>query len=158
MSRGQFAGVLQETNSPAFEVADNLYNVCLQNGGVNPAVALAFFYRLSRCGTSYADPAKVQNRNWGEIAGDGQGVGGVQAYPSWEQGLIDWCRISANVLGVEGLTTLSAVAPRLQPAGAADPAGFARSVSELITQWKAHFDTFGFVLAERGFGDWHPVR
>jgi N-acetyl-anhydromuramyl-L-alanine amidase AmpD len=143
MSRAQFADVLRQNNSPALPEADALYDVCV-NSGVNPAVALAFFVRISRAGTGYANPAKANNHNWGEIAGDGTGVGGVQAYPTWRDGLTDWIRVIAGVYGGQGFATLSTVLPRYRPAGTTDPDGMARAISDLVTAWKQQFDPFGF--------------
>jgi hypothetical protein len=145
MSRSQFAAVLGQYNSPALAEADALYSIAVANG-VNPAVALAFFVQISAAGTRYANPAKASNHNWGEITGDGGGVGGAQAYPSWQQGLIDWIRVVANVYGSQGLTTLSTVVPRYRPGGTNDPAGFARDAGQLISTWKSQFDQFGFTV------------
>jgi hypothetical protein len=145
MSRGQFAAVLQQYNSPARPDADALYDLCVTNG-VNPAVALAFFVQISRAGTGYANPAKAANHNWGEIAGDGSGAGGVQAYPSWQQGLLDWIRVIAGMYGSQGLTTLSTVLPRYRPGGTTDPAGYARTLSAMIQGWKAEYDQFAYSI------------
>ena len=75
MSRGQFSAVLRAAGSPALAESTALYDLAVANG-VNPAVALAFFVKISAAGTGYANPAKAGNHNWGEIAGDGHGIGG----------------------------------------------------------------------------------
>jgi hypothetical protein len=147
MSRGQFADVLRAAGSPALPESDALYDLALANG-VNPAVALAFFVKISRAGTGYANPAKADNHNWGEIAGSGNGVGGVQAYPTWLDGLRDWIHVVADIYGGEGRTTLSTVVPRYRPGGTTDPDGYAHALSDLIAGWKQAFDQFGFVRGQ----------
>ena len=144
MSRSQFSGVLSAADSPALAEADSLYDLAVANG-VNPALALAFFVKISAAGTGYGNPAKADNHNWGEITGDGHGIGGVQAYPNWVDGLRDWIRVVVGIYGGAGLTTLSAVVPRYRPGGTSDPAGYARALSELIQSWQREFNRFGFV-------------
>jgi len=143
MSRSQFTQLLTIYNSPALPEAEALYSACVA-AGVNPAIALAFFVKISGAGTAYTNPAKANNHNWGEIAGNGSGIGGVQGYTTWQEGLLDWIRVVAELYGSQGLTTLSTVLPRYRPGGTSDPEGYARAISGLVSTWKTQFDPFGF--------------
>ena len=134
MTKARFTEVLSGFGSPAMPEGDALYDLAASRG-INPAVALAFFVRLSRCGTGYANPDKRDNRNWGEIVGDGAGVDGMAAYPSWLVGLGAWCGIMDRY-GNEGQTTLLQVVRRYQPGGTQDPDAYAQDLAGLIDGWK----------------------
>ncbi|MGI8588146.1 MAG: N-acetylmuramoyl-L-alanine amidase [Chloroflexia bacterium] len=135
ISRERFRAVLQDANSPALAEADTLYDLAVANG-VNPAVALAFFVQISRAGTAYANPAKAGNHNWGEVLGDGAGLGGVQAYPSWAEGLRDWIRIVGVIYAGEGMTTVRSVAAHYHPGGTANTASYAQALIDRINAWR----------------------
>ena len=98
---------------------------------MNPAVALAFFVSISRAGTGYANPAKANNHNWGEIAGRRHGRRRGAGLSHLARGLTDWIRVIAGVYGGQGFTTLSTVLPRYRPGGTTDPDGMARAISDL---------------------------
>ncbi len=135
ISRDRFRAVLQDNNSPALAEADTLYDTAVSND-VNPAVALAFFVQISRAGTAYADPAKADNHNWGEVAGDGAGRGGLQAYASWTEGLIDWMRIVAVVYASQGMLTVRSVVAHYHPGSAADTGAYAQALIDRISGWR----------------------
>ena len=150
ITRARFAAVLQQYGSPAAPEADQLYDIAV-TGNVNPAVALAFFVQSSRAGTAYANPAKAGNHNWGEIGGDGQGIGGVQAYPSWSQGLVDWIRVVGGIYSNRGWTTLQAVSAHYHPGAPADPGAYGAALSGLIAGWQDAADS-GTPVAGGGGG------
>ncbi|HMA34387.1 MAG TPA: glucosaminidase domain-containing protein, partial [Chloroflexia bacterium] len=135
ISQAQFVAILQQYGSPAGADAPALYDLAVANK-VDPAVALAFFVMTSRAGTGYQNPAKVANHNWGEIAGNGAGIGGVATYSTWAQGLTAWIRLLVDDYGSQGLNTLSTVLGRYQPAGMSDPASYARALGDLIQIWQ----------------------
>ena len=115
LSRAQFAGVLQQFNSPASGSADNDYTVCTANN-VNPAVALAFFVQTSQCGTAFAR-GSAGDHNWGNLF-DPPDFAQFHHAETWEQGVRDWCvRLVANAQGSWG-PTISTIVPHyfnLQP-------------------------------------------
>jgi hypothetical protein len=134
ISRERFGQVLRDANSPAQFDGDTLYDMSTARV-VNPAVALAFFGKLSRFGTGYANPAKADNHNWGEIVGNAQGVGGMAAYPSWPDGLSAWLDIIDQFHG-EGLSTLGQIVARYRPGGTNDPTAYARELADMIRSWQ----------------------
>ena len=129
-------------DSPADELSDEAYNICLA-WGVNPAVALAFFVHESNVGTK---GAARRTKNWGNLRkGPGQprqvhtGVsGGFGEYASWLVSLNDFCKLLTGPLYVKGgLDTVSKVTPRYAPsADRNNPTSYAALVNELIALWE----------------------
>ena len=143
MSRGQFAEVLQRLGSPAAPNADALYDIALANG-VNPAVALAFFVKISRAGTAYTGDANAAQRNWGNLRDPNSGFTRLLSFPTWEQGLIYWANRLTTVYKSSGWTTLSSIVPRYFSGSGGDPQQIATEISSMIQAWKQIFDQFGF--------------
>jgi hypothetical protein len=132
ISPARFTAVLKEYDSPAFAEADTLYQMAVQNG-IDPAVALAFFVQTSKAGTGYANPAKATNHNWGEVPGDRSGIGGLQAYPSWAEGLQGWIAVMMKYHN-EGVTTLGDVVRRY---GLSNPPAAVQAMGTLLQSWRS---------------------
>ena len=142
MSRAQFAEVLQQFNSPAADSAANDYTICTANK-VNPAVALAFFVKISQCGTAFAR-GSAADHNWGNLF-DPPDFAQFHHAETWEQGVRDWCvRLVANAQSGWG-PAISTIVPHyfnLQPG----PSPILGTISGLIKGWKETFDQQGFVI------------
>jgi len=129
-------------DSPAGELADEAYTICLA-WGLNPAVALAVYVHESQAGTK---GAARRTKNWGNLRkGPGQlrqvhtGVsGGFGEYASWLVSLNDFCKLLTGPLYVKaGLDTVSKVTPRYAPAADRNnPTSYAAFVNELIAHWE----------------------
>src|SRR5262249_17469004 len=110
-----FTQALAAVNSPALQEADGTayYQMCVANN-VDPAVALAFFQQESNCGTV---ARAADRKKWGNLW-DAQ-ANAVATYPSWQEGLRDWCiRLQGPAYLAHGTPTVASIVPIYQPAGA----------------------------------------
>ena len=125
-----FRTTLQNVGSPAFDEVEDCYNVCTDNG-VNPGVALAFFALESSYGTA---EGAVDHKNWGNLSGGGQ----LKTYPTWKDGLTEWCN-HFRIPAYANAQTISQVVPIYQPSSAGGMVeGYNRyitSLHDLIKGW-----------------------
>lgn len=138
ISRDRFRRVLVEMKSPAAAQADELYIICLDYG-LDPGVALAFFYHESKCGT--AGQARF-TKNWGNIRkGQGNAIATVKGwawYGSWAAGLKDWCILIRRLyIGAWHLDRVGPALDRYAPsADHNSPTSYANTVCSLIQKWQ----------------------
>jgi len=87
VSQAAFTAALVAAHSPVLAETDTpvLYGICTANG-VDPAVALAFFGQETAYGTQ---DGAADNKNWGNLWD--HAAGAIGSYPTWQQGLVDWC-------------------------------------------------------------------
>ncbi|MDQ2805690.1 MAG: N-acetylmuramoyl-L-alanine amidase [Chloroflexota bacterium] len=87
ISQAAFTAALVAAHSPVLDETDTpiLYGICTANS-VDPAVALAFFGQETDYGTQ---DGATDNKNWGNLWDHAAGT--IGSYPTWEQGLVDWC-------------------------------------------------------------------
>ncbi len=142
----QFRHVLERARSPAAPHADELYAI-ITGTGLDPAVALAFFAYESTYGTKGVT-ARYQTKNWGNLRvahnptrahGTIRTANGPFAiYPTWQQGLQDWCDlILARYIAAQGLTTVEAAIPVYAPVRDGNaPTAYIATVHRLLTQWQ----------------------
>ena len=142
LSRPQFAQTLARFGSPATPAADALFDICLANG-VNPALALAFFVKISRCGTLFSGGATAEQRNWGGLRDPATNFTQYLTFPSWEQGLVYWCTRLTTVYKANGWTTLSTIVPRYFSGSGSDPQQIASELSALVKGWQDVFNGGG---------------
>jgi hypothetical protein len=143
LSRTQFGDVLRRFGSPAAPAAESCYDICVANG-VNPAVALAFFVKISLCGTVFSGGATADQHNWGNLRDPNSGFTQLLSFPTWEQGLVYWCTRLTTVYKANGWTTLSTFVPRYFSGSGGDPQQIAAELSTMIRAWKEVFDQSGF--------------
>lgn len=140
-----FHEVLVKAGSPAAaeNVDDALYRIPLQHG-LDPAVALAFFFHESSCGTQ---GLAVQTRSWGNQRRSPSGKGVVQTIPgrgpfahfgSWADGLWDWCvLINGAVYRGMGRVTVAQIIPVYAPSLDGNrPARYIEAVIRAVTAWE----------------------
>jgi hypothetical protein len=151
ISRDLFAETLTRFGSPAAPAADDCFNICVANG-VNPAVALAFFIKVSQCGTVYPAGGAPDQHNWGNLRDPNSGFSQLLSFPTWQQGLVYWCTRLTTVYKNNGWTTLSTIVPRYFSGASGDPQSIAAELSSMITAWKAIFDQGGFTPGPPGGG------
>ena len=87
ISQSAFTAALVAVHSPVLGETDTpvLYGICTANG-VDPAVALAFFGQETAYGTQ---EGAADNKNWGNLWD--HAANSIGSYPTWQQGLVDWC-------------------------------------------------------------------
>jgi N-acetyl-anhydromuramyl-L-alanine amidase AmpD len=140
ITQAMFARVLAAKSSPSTADAAALYAIPLRYG-LDPAVALAFFYHESECGTK---GRAVETRNWGNIRrGQGHEASvhdGFARYTSWANALEDWCLLITrdyinplvhNTPGVRA--ALRIYAP---PSDGNAPDAYADVVMALVSKWQ----------------------
>jgi hypothetical protein len=142
ISRDLFAQTLTRFGSPAAPAADDCFNICVANG-VNPAMALAFFIKVSQCGTVYPAGGSPDQHNCGNLRDPNSGFTPLLSFPTWQQGLVYWCTRLTTVYKNNGWTTLSTIVPRYFSGISGDPQSIAAELSTLIAAWKAIFDQGG---------------
>ncbi|HUS15255.1 MAG TPA: N-acetylmuramoyl-L-alanine amidase [Chloroflexia bacterium] len=88
MSQAAFTLALSAAHSPTLDEADAAayYGIC-QSNGIDPTVALALFAQETNFGTQ---DGAGDHKNWANLWDHAAGALGV--YPSWQQGLVDFCR------------------------------------------------------------------
>ena len=141
-----FIEVLLRHNSPAAPYAQALYRICIEQQ-VDPAVALAFFYHESSLGK--AGLCKEYDlKNWGNVRTPEDpdlrksiqipGRGPFCRYPTWEAGLLDWCkRMKGPKYAGSGLHTVEAVVPKYAPSSDGNaPARYIEAVRSLVERWQ----------------------
>lgn len=146
ISRVEFTRVLASVSSPATPWSCELYSALLDEH-VDPAVALAFFYHESQCG-NLGICHDYDTKNWGNVRAPADaslgevvaipGRGNFAKYPTWVNGLRDWClRMKGPTYAGCGLTTVEAVLPKYAPAGDGNsPAEYINAVRGLVAQWQ----------------------
>jgi len=145
ISEAKFRKVLETTMSPAQPVAGELYAICGRMG-IDPAVALAFFAHESTYGRA-GICKDYDTKNWGNVRSlEDPSLGRVIAtrggnfarYPSWEAGLLDWCkRIKGPKYAGCGLTTVETILPKYAPSSDSNsPAKYAQAVRDLVAGWQ----------------------
>ena len=103
-----FAAALTAVNSPALQEtgADTYYQICVAQG-IDPAVALGFFQQESNSGLA---GGAAERRNWGQLWD--RAANAVQTYPTWQEGLNDWCaRLQRSPYIDNGPPTIATVVP-----------------------------------------------
>ncbi len=137
----QFRNTLQYYRSPVISEATDLYNSIL-GFNLDPAVALAFFVRESGAGTAVGycnGQNSLNNKNWGNVRGDEQGVCGFQAYPTWSAGLDHWCRLMVKYYVNRGLNHIEDAIPVYAPASDGnDPREYINTMYNLVFKWKGY--------------------
>jgi len=157
ITQGRFRDVLAANpRSPVTDQADQAYAICRQFG-VNPAVALAFFIKVSLGGTSYGAGGSPDQHNWGNLRDPNSGFTQILSFPTWQQGLVYWCTRLTTVYKNNGWTTLSTIVPRYFSGMSGDPQSIAAELSTMIAAWKAVFDQGGFTPGPPG-GSRNPAR
>lgn len=139
LSLAKFKAVLQSYKSPVIGEADDLY-ATIQNYGLDPAVALAFFVRESGAGTAVGycnGQNSLDNKNWGNVRGDENGVCGFQRFPSWKAGLDAWCRLMIKYYVNRGLDNINKAVPIYAPAADGNDVNeYLTSVYRLVMRWQ----------------------
>lgn len=147
ISEAKFALVLCQHQSPAANDAHHLYQICVSEG-IDPAVALAFFYHESQFGT-VGICKEHDTKNWGNVRTPedpnlGQvvaipGRGNFAKYPSWTNGLLDWCkRMKGPKYAGSGLHTVEAIIPKYAPSSDGNaPTKYIQAVRSLVERWQS---------------------
>jgi hypothetical protein len=134
----KFRSILQSYKSPVVDEAADLYNTIV-NYGFDPGVALAFFVRESGAGTAVGycnGQNSLDNKNWGNVRGDENGVCGFQKFPSWKAGLEAWCRLMTKYYVNKGLNRLEDAVPVYAPAADGNDVGeYLRTMYTLMLRW-----------------------
>lgn len=135
ISKETFHQILSDNNSPVAEVADECYDICV-HFQIDPAVALAFFQQDSDFGTRGAmieGRSTLDNKNWGNRFGDGGGVGGMQQFDTWQDGLEYWCKYYYDEHAWDGRLTVENVVPRYTNGNAVQ---YTAAVNAAIAGWQ----------------------
>jgi len=114
ISKDTFRQVLSDHSSPVASAARECYNICVQFQ-IDPAVALAFFQQDSNFGTegeTIDGHSTLENKNWGNRFGDRSGVGGMQKFDRWRDGLEFWCQHYYDEHAWDGRLTVRDVVSR----------------------------------------------
>ncbi len=140
ISAAQFARVLERYKSPCTPIARECYDI-IAGAGLDPAVALAFFGRESVFGTrGIANELK----NWGNVRAPhraeratGKHPRNYAIYPTWQEGLRDWCdRINERYINERGLDTVEKAVPVYAPSFDGNvPQAYIEHVARLVNQW-----------------------
>ena len=142
ISAGQFSRVLIRYQSPCAPIADECYNIIARTG-LDPAVSLAFFARESVFGTR---GIASETKNWGNVRAPykperaiGRHPRNFAIYPTWQDGLIDWCdRINERYVRDRGLDTVEKAVPVYAPTSDGnEPQVYIDHVNKLINDWMA---------------------
>lgn len=146
ITREIFAYVLTQAQSPATASAEVLYNVFVAEE-IDPAVALAFFYHESVCGT-VGICKEYATMNWGNCRTSHRAalasatvatpLGPFARYPSWENSARDWCaRIKERYIGQRGLATIELALPLYAPRSDGNhPTTYAATIRRLVVKWR----------------------
>jgi hypothetical protein len=143
LSVGQINTILAAYHSPAAGTGQALYSLGVKYG-VNPGVAMAFFWHESTFGTR---GVAVVTRSLGNMrCMDGYSCyrnprddGDYAAFSSWEQGYQAWYElITGPVYAGSGLTTFSQIIPKYAPAGDFnDEQGYINALRHAVSAWSA---------------------
>jgi hypothetical protein len=137
----KFRSVLQSFKSPVTDQAEDLYNT-IQNAGLDPAVALAFFVRESGAGTAVGycnGQNSLDNKNWGNVRGDENGVCGFQKFPTWKAGLEAWCRLMIKYYVNKGLDRLDDAIPVYAPAADGNNVNeYLNTMYSMLLRWQGY--------------------
>ena len=137
----KFRSVLASFRSPVTDQAGDLY-ATIVNSGLDPAVALAFFVRESGAGTAVGycnGQNSLDNKNWGNVRGDENGVCGFQKFPTWQAGLDTWCRLMLKYYVNKGLNHLEDAIPVYAPAADGnDTNEYLTSVYTYVLKWEGY--------------------
>jgi hypothetical protein len=142
ISGAQFNRVLVRYQSPCAPIADECYGIITQ-AGLDPAVALAFFGHESVFGTR---GIASETKNWGNVRApykperaSGRHPRNFAIYPTWQDGLIDWCdRINERYVRERGLDTVEKAVPVYAPTSDGNvPQAYIEHVNRLIGDWMA---------------------
>jgi len=154
ISKAGFCHVLELANSPAAPVAGDIYDMLIDEWGLDPAVALAFFQHES----SYGQKGRaVLTRNWGNIrwvpvseryadynADDWawfvRRPGERNAW-EWYRSADAWGRLIKSVYGDKwGLHTVQGIIKKYAPYDDDnDPYGYSQTVMRQVNDWEKQY-------------------
>ena len=141
ITKGKFREVLQAYGSPVTGQAESLYDV-ITSYDLDPAIALAFFIRESGAGTAvgYCDGQNsLNNLNWGNARGDGNGACGFQRFPSWKAGLEYWCKIMSRDYVNRGLDRMEKAIPVYAPSSDGNNVSeYLDNMYRLVYRWQGY--------------------
>lgn len=129
--------VLAAHDSPVTGYGQEIFDRCVA-GGIDPAIALAFFACESTFGT---DGIAVDTKSWGNIRST-DGSGGFKSYPSYMDGLQDWIGLMNDLYvappeqGGFGFTTADEALTKYAPPSENDTNGYANKVATLVSEWR----------------------
>ena len=134
----RFTRALTTQHSPAAPEAAACYQTCVQFG-LDPAIALAFFWHESQFAT---DPRAIaiRTRNWGNLRNTQgrayQEAEGFAWYHTWQGGLADWCALIKSRYIARGLDTVETAIPVYAPSSDNNkPAAYIAAVRDLVSTW-----------------------
>jgi hypothetical protein len=129
--------VLVTYHSPAAGKGQALYEDGVTYG-IDPVFALAFFLHESTFGTA---GVAQQTRSLGNIrctAGYPTCYAGYRAYPSWEEGFLDWYKLIRTVYVTQWrLTTVEQILPVYAPASENNVGAYIAAVNQAVAIWRA---------------------
>ncbi len=140
ITAAQFSRVLIRYQSPCAPISDECYTIIAQTG-LDPAVSLAFFAHESVFGTR---GIASETKNWGNVRApykperaSGRHPRNFAIYPTWQDGLIDWCdRINERYVNERGLDTVEKAVPVYAPTSDGNqPQAYIDHVNKLIDDW-----------------------
>lgn len=146
ISEAKFELVLNQHQSPAAAEARQLYRICVAEG-IDPAVALAFFYHESSLGKA-GICKEFDLKNWGNVRTPedpklGQSIqipgrGPFCKYATWSMGLLDWCkRMKGPKYAGAGLHTVETIIPKYAPSSDGNaPNSYIKAVRSLVEDWQ----------------------
>ncbi|HEY9787317.1 MAG TPA: C39 family peptidase [Candidatus Obscuribacterales bacterium] len=137
ISAAQINDILAEAGSPVAGQGEQIYSMCVK-AGIDPAIALGFFFAESSAGT---DGLAVQTKSWGNIRDPK--TGGFVSYPSFLDGLQDWLDLMNDLYlapeskGGFGVSTVDEAIPIYAPSSDGNnPSQYIETMRSRVAGWR----------------------
>lgn len=138
ISRQYFKQILLNARSNAVLSSNELYDACVAKG-IDPTVALAFFWHESTYGTAGVGKTHL---NWGNLRSGKRQLGttgGFAVYRTWLDGLQDWLDLITTRYIARGLDTVEKIVPVYAPSSDGNaPLAYIKKIVTVVNAWSGH--------------------